>query len=196
MSIDNLCEVTNRDSGFVGYRIPDTGVHRNFAPGETKKVPREELKALQYTPGGDFILEHLLTVKDKDFLNDELNIHPEPEYYYTEADIVKLLTTGSLDQLLDCLDFAPEGVIEIIKKKAVELQIPDITKRDAITKKTGFNVNNAINVNQIMDAEDAPAEKVAADGQRRVAAPSVDAEAPKRRAAAPEYKIISGGPAK
>ena len=45
-----------------------------------------------------------------------LNIITEPEYFYTDKEIRELLTKGTLDQLKDCLDFAPEGVIDIIKK--------------------------------------------------------------------------------
>ena len=55
--------------------------------------------------------------------------------------------TGSLDALLDCLDFAPTGVIELVKSLAVSLEINDISKRNAILEKTGFNVTKAIEIN-------------------------------------------------
>ena len=42
--MNSVVNVTNRDSGIVGYVIPDTGVNRTFAQGETKKIPVEELK--------------------------------------------------------------------------------------------------------------------------------------------------------
>ena len=42
--MNSVVDVTNRDSGVVGYLIPDTGVNRTFAQGETKKIPVEELK--------------------------------------------------------------------------------------------------------------------------------------------------------
>ena len=70
----------------------------------------------------------------------------EPEYDYTPTDIKNLLLNGSLDELLDCLDFAPEGVIEIVKDLAVELPLNDVAKREAILNKTGFNVTNAIEI--------------------------------------------------
>ena len=66
---ETMIKVTNRDSGNVGYLIPDSGVHRSFAPGETKVVPLEELKQLQWVPGGDYMLKNLLIVNNKDALS-------------------------------------------------------------------------------------------------------------------------------
>ena len=149
---DKIIEVKNRDSGSVGYSLPDTGVHRNFEPGEIKKIPMAELEQLQYIPGGQFTLKNLLLINDQIAL-DVLNIEPEPEYYYEATDVVKLLTEGTLAQLEDCLNFAPEGVIELIKQKSVELEIPDTNKRKLIQEKTGFSVNNAIYVNTAMAEE-------------------------------------------
>jgi len=39
------------------------------------------------------------------------------------------MKTGSLDEFLDCLDFAPEGVTDLIKTLAVELPLNDVAKR-------------------------------------------------------------------
>jgi hypothetical protein len=58
------------------------------------------------------------------------------------------MQNGSLDEFLDCLDFAPEGVIDLIKTLAVELPLNDVAKREAILNKTGFNVDNAIRIRQ------------------------------------------------
>ena len=45
----------------------------------------------------------------------------EPEYFYTEKEVKELLTNGSLEQLEDTLNFAPEGVIELIKTMPVKM---------------------------------------------------------------------------
>ena len=37
------------------------------------------------------------------------------EVFMTEKEVIDLIKTGSLDAWLDCLDFAPNGVIEMIK---------------------------------------------------------------------------------
>ena len=186
---NKLIDVRNRDAGSVGYSIPDQGIWRSFAPGETKKIQLEELQALQYVPGGEFTLKHLLMVNDKDALS-VLNMETEPEYFYTEKEVKELLTTGTLDQLKDCLDFAPEGVIDLIKKIAVEIQLPDTLKREAIAKKTGFSINNAIMVNQVMNMESEEKEEEQKTS-RRTTPISTTEEKPARRTNLPKYNVVS-----
>ena len=185
----NLVEVKNRgDAGSVGYTIPDRGIWRSFSAGETKKIELEELQALQYVPGGDYILKHFLMIRDKDALS-ALNIITEPEYFYTEKEVKELLTTGTLDQLKDCLDFAPEGVIELIKTMAVKMQLPDTLKRAAIEEKTGFSINNAIMVNKVMDEE--PEVKEEQKTTRRATPITTGEEKPARRTNLPKYNVVT-----
>ena len=40
--------VKNRSSSVVVYRIPESNLRREFAPGETKPIPFEELEKLTY----------------------------------------------------------------------------------------------------------------------------------------------------
>ena len=54
------------------------------------------------------------------------------------------MLTGSVDEFEDCLNFAPKGVLELIKQIAVTLPLNDVAKRDLILKKLDFNVANAI----------------------------------------------------
>lgn len=187
MDNKTIVEIRNRDSGYVGYTIPDLGIWRNFSPGEIKKVPLEELKSLQYAPGGEYTLKHLLMINDKDALS-VLNIETEPEYFYTEIEVKELLVKGTLDQLKDCLDFAPEGVIELIKKIAVEIELPNTLKRAAITEKTGFNIDNAIMVNKVMDL---PAEEKVEEKVRRTTPISTTEGTKTRRANLPKYNVVN-----
>ena len=116
---DTMVVVRNRDRGAVGYTL-DNNFHRNFEPNESKKVPYSELAALQYAPGGAYILEHFLVVEDKTAL-EALNMTVEPEYFYTEADVRKiLLEPNNMDEFMDFIDFAPEGAIDIAKDIAVK----------------------------------------------------------------------------
>lgn len=191
MKDSELVVVRNRNNGTTGYKIYDTGVRRRFAVGETKRIPLEELKALQYTPGGDYILKNLLIVENKGALED-LNMEVEPEYFYTEAKIKELLYNSNMDAFLDFLDFAPAGAIEVAKQMAVEEKIPDSRKREAITKKTGFNIDNAINVNRMLEEEDEKEkEKKAAAKERRVKVEEEEtaSAAPQRRTATPEANV-------
>ena len=187
MENKKIVEVRNRDSGYVGYSIRDLGIWRNFAPGEVKRIPLEELESLQYAPGGEYTLKHLLMINDKDALS-ALNITTEPEYFYTEAEVKELLTKGTLDQLKDCLDFAPEGVIELIKKIAVEIELPDTLKRAAITKRTGFNIDNAIMVNKVMEV---PTEEVVEEKTRRATPIATAEESKTRRTNLPKYNVVN-----
>lgn len=188
---DTLIKVKNRDNGTVGYTIPELGnLHRSFSKGETKEITMDELRKLSYISGGKLLLQDYLIVQNQDALRELLSDDVEPEYYYGEEEIKKLLLTGSNDQLLDCLEFAPEGVIGLVKDLAVSLKINDISKRNIILEKTGFNVTNAITINE----ETIEGEGEEAKSSRRSAPVTVEKseEAPKRRVAAPQqYNVVS-----
>jgi hypothetical protein len=144
---NKIIKIKNRSRGTVDYIIPDLNLTRSFQSGEEKEITKEELTKLAYIPGGQVLLNEYLIVLDKES-QEEIVPDAEPEYFYTEEDIKKLLLEGSLDQLLDCLDFAPEGVIDLVKSLAVSLKIDNVSKRNAILEKTGFNVTRAIEINE------------------------------------------------
>lgn len=182
--------VTNRNNGYTGYQIPDTGVSRNFAPGESKRISKEELMQLSYIEGGEYLLKNYLIINNDKTL-EELNISVQPEYYYTEEEIKELLTTGSLDQLEDTLNFAPDGVIEIIKDMAVKTELPDTRKRKMISEKTGFNIDNAIRVNEVM-AEDQIKDEHSEPIERKASPINVESDTPQRKAAPiKKYKVVT-----
>ena len=143
---DTLVKVNNKYNGTVGYDVPDLRVHRNFYPGESKDITFDELEKLSFAPGGKTILNEFLEIEDVDVVKALFGEEPEPEYYYSRKDIETLMTTGTLDQFLDCLDFAPESVKEVIKDMAVELPLNDVAKRDAILEKLDFDVSRAIEI--------------------------------------------------
>ena len=60
-----------------------------------------------------------------------------------------------MNVLLDALDFAPQAIKDRLVNRAVELEISDINRREAITEATGLNITNMItNKKAIMDAEE------------------------------------------
>lgn len=167
--------VKNRDHGVVAYVVPDMGnLERRYEPGEEKIVTFEELRKLSYTSGGKFLIENYLIIQEREVL-EELGIFTEPEYFYTDQEIKRLMTTGTLDEFLDCLDFAPEGVLESIKNLAVELPLNDVAKRQAIMDKTGFSVTNAIAMKETSEEEEIGAKTTG----RRAAVPSEKQSSPK-----------------
>ena len=189
---DELISVRNRTNGETWYQL-ENGIVRAFEKNEVKKVPFKELVELSYSQGGRALLDENLVIEDKNVL-DVLNMVTEPEYFYTEADIKKILFEGTYDEFADFLDFAPEGAIKIAKDIAVNEKIPDVNKRDMLSKKTGLNINNAIMVNEIIDGENSNKEEV--KKERRVKAAEEKKEEPvvTRRAAVsktPEYKVVN-----
>ena len=164
-------KVKNRSTGTVGYSIPDmNNLTRKFYAGELKEVTFEELQKLSYKPGGMYILENYLIIVDNDEALKAILGQVELEYNYTESEIKYMLENGSIDELLDCLDFAPAGVIELVKKIAVEIEINDLKKRKAIFEKTGFNINEAIRIKNESEetTSDEDAAKEAAPARRVV----------------------------
>ena len=162
-----IVRVTNRDNGHVGYRIPDmNNLVRDFSANETKNITVEELKKLAYISGGPTLIRDYLIIDDAEVVREVLG-EVEPEYYYTEEDVKNLLLTGSLDALKDCLEFAPKGTIDLVKKLAIEMPLNDISKRKAILEMTGFNVDAAIMVNEETKEESEDTQKV-----RRISEPT------------------------
>ena len=140
---DTMYNVKNRSSSVVVYRIPELNLRREFAPGETKRIAFGELEKLTYQAGGRELLENFLQIIDEAVTSD-LNVHREVEYDMSEAQIKDLLVSGSLDAFLDALDFAPIGVIDLIKTLSVQLPLTDLNKRRALKDKTGFDVDRAL----------------------------------------------------
>jgi hypothetical protein len=140
---NKMCVVMNRSNNTVVYRIPEDNVRRTFTAGESKTIPLDEIVKLTYIPGGANLIAKYLLIKDEKVVNSLFD-KVEPEYNMTEPDIKKLMLEGSLDAFLDCLDFAPAGVIQIIKDLSVKLPLNDVAKRKAIKDKTNFDVDRAI----------------------------------------------------
>ena len=150
---DAIIKLTNRDTGFVGYTIDDLNIHRRFTPGETKEVTFEELERLSWAAGGKEMLRDYLIIEDKEAAEEILG-NVEPEYFYTKETVDKLLKDGSLEQLQDTLEFAPKGVIDLVKQEAVDLKLDSTAKREEIQKATHFNVTNAIDLGVNEASED------------------------------------------
>ena len=142
------------------------------------------------------MLRNILMIEDEEAL-EKLVGDVEPEYHYTESDVENLLLNGSLEQLEDALDFAPLGVIELIKEKAVSLKLSDINKRDAIAKKTEFNVTKAINNIELEkkaeqeEVNNTTDKKENLSGRRTQPMAKIDHKPPERRVpATSKYKIL------
>lgn len=185
-----LVKVKNRTDRIVGYKIPDLGnLRRQYRPGEIKEVQMIELRKLAYLAGGEYILTNYLKVNNEEAVA-ELIGEVEQEYFYNEEQIKNILEKGSLAELEDCLDFAPRGVIDLIKEIAISTELNDVRKRQAIFKHTGLNIDKAI----IFEQESKKEEKTTTK-QRRVAKKEEGAEPAEkekiRRTTLPKYNVTS-----
>ena len=175
--------VTNRSASTVVYSIPEDGIRRSFAPGETKKIRHGELEKLSYREGGKVIMAEYLLIRSEEAIAD-LGVPTEPEYFMTEEQVIDLMKNGSMDAWLDCLDFAPQGILEMIKSLSVSVPLGDYNKRRALQEKTGFDVDAAI---KHMEEEREEKELPKAAPQRRV---QPEAEKPARRTTS-KYNVVS-----
>ena len=180
--------VENRSGAIVVYRIPESNYVRRFMGKETKEIAMSELRAAIQVPGTRALIMDDLIIHSKEAV-EELLPEAEPEYFYNTTDVEFLLTRGSLDQLRDALDFAPEGVVALIKDQAVNIELNDVQKREIIKENTGFDVTKAIEIKHISQTKTETETK-----SRRASVPvQGDTEipqAPARRTEAPKYKVV------
>ncbi len=187
MDLEKRVNIKNRSSCTVGYTLPDSGVRRIWMPNEIKKgITVAELEQATYISGGLAIIQDYLQINDEEVC-EFLGLSTEPEYFYSEEDVKKMLLTGTNDQLLDCLDFAPDGVIDLIKDIALEVKINDIQKRQSIKEKTGFDVTSAISNVEYSNSKD---EEGASENKGRRTDPikvEKKEESTERRVVTPNY---------
>jgi hypothetical protein len=181
-----MYRVKNRGASTVVYKIADKGIRREFKPGQIMQISSEELEELTFQPGGTMILSQFLQILDLDGIQ-AAHIKTEPEYHMSEADVAKLITSGSLDAFLDALDFAPIGVIDLIKKLSISIPMVDIQKRKALKEKTGFDVEAALKHNEEDKEDDQKTILKQNNGERRVKTEA----APAGRRTAPKYNIVT-----
>lgn len=182
---EDMFNVKNRSTSVVVYRIPESNLRREWAPGEVKRIPFGELEKLTYQPGGRELIANFLQIMENE-VTDDLNVHREPEYNMSEDQVRDLILNGSIDAFLDALDFAPLGVIDLIKTMSVQLPITDMAKREALKAKTGFDVDKAIE-NDRASKEDSKKETIADKPVERRVTESTPAG---RRTSGNAYKVV------
>lgn len=178
--------VENRANAIVCYRVPESKIIRRFVAGEVKEIEMGELRQAIQIPGTFRLIESNLIIHNKEAV-DELLPNAEPEYFYDKKDVDFLLEQGTLDQLKDALDFAPDGVIELIKERAVKGELNDMRKREAILNATNFNVTKAIEIRYQAEEDSTPIE---AKTRRTTPINESSLEAPVRRTTTPKYTVI------
>lgn len=165
---ERTVRIKNRSASQIIYTIPELGIRREFSPGETKIIAFDELEKLNWQAGGRELMMSFLQVTENKAIED-LNIPTEVEYHMSEEQIIDLLLNGDLDAYLDCLEFAPVGVIDLIKLYAVELPLTDTRKIEALKEKTGFDAAVAYK-NKMADLAPEDAAPAAQEEEKKPAA--------------------------
>lgn len=154
LSNDDVVEVRN----FINSKVtvhPSPDIRREFNPGATLRMRVGELRDLFAQRGGAVLLHDYLHVGNES-LAKEFGVTDDEwdnEYSWNLSDIKNCLTADSTDALEDALDYAPQGIKETIVEEAVAMEIPDVRKREAIKKQTGYDVTKKIENKHAVEAD-------------------------------------------
>lgn len=140
-----MIKVTNRSDEIVTYTLPEMNIRRVFTPGSYKDLEPAELAALAQTDGGLVLLRDSLLVEDEEWVIKNLG-EPPIEYFWTEEDVKRCVFQDPVDLFSETLDYAPEGIKEMIKRISWEAPLSDMNKINLIREKLGFDVQAAINI--------------------------------------------------
>lgn len=157
---DDIVEITNLLDCTCGYIVELTGVRRSLPAHASFKVKASELRELNYQLGGQEILKNYIRV-DNAALAKEFGVDVDntPEYSWGRKEVENCLVNEDIDVLLDALDFAPAGIKQLIADMAVELEISDVNKRQAISKAMGIDVDSMIQNKHAFDSAEDEDEK-------------------------------------
>lgn len=175
VSDNKVIQVRNLMNHQVTYLIEEDNIRRSFNPFETKNIKAGELRKAIFNHGTEVLFKNYLCVEDKE-LAAEFGISEDTiEYWWTEDDIKNLLLKGSDDELLDALDFAPDGIVEMIVFYAIDLKINDMNRRTLIERSLGYpegKLTSAIDLAmqfEQAEEEENPAEVKPVQRRRRAA---------------------------
>ncbi len=144
---DTMVKLVNMMDSPTGYKLMN-GTFRRFAPRASMSVTAGEVREVSNMPGTITLFQNYLRVDNKD-LATELGVSDdsfEHEYSWGKDEIVGALTTEPIEVLLDALDYAPDAIKESLVDFAVELEIPDVNRRNAIKNATGKDVTKMIEI--------------------------------------------------
>jgi len=185
---DRRVKVVNRTGGSLAYKIDTLRVTRHWPkPGDYLNISISELSELKTVPGGNYILKECVIIEDKEALNILFpDTELEPEYNYGLKEVETLLYEADLDQLLDALDFAPKGVLDLIKTKAAEKLPNETAKIEAINKKFKIDL---VKINELYQEKEIK-EQAPKQTRKRRTAPIIETKELKQESSLPKYKVV------
>lgn len=152
--MSNTTKVGNRSASRVVYKVPELNVRRTFYPHEPlRDIDIAELELFSQQPGGRMMIKNYLYIPDEKVLKHLLNTNVPIEYWLTEDKLPGWMTSCSLEEFQDALDFAPEGIKDLIKEYAFKLPLNDYSKRQALKDQLGYDVTQALENAKAIAAE-------------------------------------------
>lgn len=151
-------KVYNRSDSSLTYTLPELNIRRVFSLGECKDIDEREMNALFQMDGGLILIRDYLVVDDKDWVDKHFPDAPI-EYFWKDGDVKNCLEKDSLELFQETLEYAPQGVIDLIKMYAWQMPLTDLNKIEAIRQATGFDTLAAIEVMSAKTERPAPAKK-------------------------------------
>lgn len=192
MNLERKVDVVSRAHGSIVYKIDHLNVRRVWQKsGDVRQISIKELMELNNTKGGPRLLREYLVIKDQEAVNMLLGDDLPPEYSYTDKEIDFLLYEGTVEQLMDCLDFAPEGALALIKAKAIDRKPDTTAKVSAINKKFGIDLDGIIRNNAMINEGAVDSKTEQKEVVRRAAPVLKTEEVPVTPT--PKYKVINKG---
>lgn len=149
---EDKIRVENLSDTQIGY-VLSNGKTVRFQPHMSMPVTAGELRQLSYQRGGLYLLQNYLRICNKD-LAEEFGVSEDSydhEYAWSQKDIDDCLLNKDINVLLDALDFAPQGIVDTLRQRAVELEIPDTRKLKAIGDKVGVDLQAVIKNKHVYD---------------------------------------------
>lgn len=141
-------------------KFPHDPVRTIQAGGEILMTFGELKDFYQISKGSAWMVENALQIvgKSENEVKEIMTVLTrkkiEPEYFYSEEEIIKMLNENDLDGIADAMDFAPSGVIDLIADYAVELPITDTKMMKIISKRTDFDIQERISISQKQKARE------------------------------------------
>lgn len=173
--VDNMC------GHRIGIYLSSSNSRRYFEPKVKMPMKAADVRELNWQSGGHYMLLNYLRINDKS-LAAEVGVPDDLiEYWYTEDDVRDILQNKPLDYLLDTLEFGPEGIVELCKKIAIELEIADNRKLEAIKERTGADINAIIRNRHAYDNVENEGTDAQTTRKRRVQQNAQGATTSKRR---------------
>lgn len=176
--------VRNLTNSPVVVTTPMTHKRFELAPHGQRAITVADIRECSYDKGCTDIFRNYVQICNAQ-LAQEFGVTSDIiEYNWGEKEILDCLNATGIEVLEDALDFAPDGIKEAIVDKAVEIELPDMRKRQIIDDALGINITHKIDNARI--AKESNTVKKTAPKRRRVTDSTSTTATKKRRAATAE----------